>query len=146
MKELTIEEKAKAYDEAIEKARQLCAYPTSKPFISDLQYLFPALAESEDEKISKDIISYVEQAIAAGYGIISKERKEKWIAWLEKQGEQKQWKAVDKEIYVKEPVLAQRKDKSEPNHGYVICYDHTLTPDVYERFIMISDIYNQSHY
>ena len=53
---------------------------------------------------------------------------------------QNRWKVVDKKIYVKEPALAQRKDKSEPNHGYVICYDHTLTPDVYERYIMLSDI------
>lgn len=45
--------------------------------------------ESEDERIKKDIISFVEQAIDSGYGIISKERKERWIAWLEKQGEQK---------------------------------------------------------
>lgn len=71
------------------------------------------------------------------------------LDWMTKRAKslpsQKQWKAVDKEIYVKQPVLAQRKDKSEPNHGYVICYDHTLTPDVYERFIMISD-YNQSHW
>ena len=46
----------------------------------------PELKEIEDERIRKDIISFVEQAIDAGYGIISKERKEKWIAWLEKQG------------------------------------------------------------
>lgn len=70
-----------------------------------------------------------------------------WLKYLKDRVQpQMQWKAVDKEIYVKEPALAQRKDKSEPNHGYVICYDHTLTPDVYERFIMISDIYNQSHW
>lgn len=54
-----------------------------------LERLFPELKESEDERIRKDVISFVEQAIDAGYGIISKERKEKWIAWLEKKGEQK---------------------------------------------------------
>lgn len=49
--------------------------------------LFPDLYESEDERIRKDVISFVKQAINARYGIISKEREEKWIAWLEKQGE-----------------------------------------------------------
>ena len=53
MKELNMEQKAKRYDEALEKARQLCAYPTTKPFISDLQDIFPELKESEDEKIKK---------------------------------------------------------------------------------------------
>lgn len=48
---------------------------------------FPELKESKDEKIRKDVISFVEQAIDAGYGIISKERKEEWINWLEKKGE-----------------------------------------------------------
>jgi len=46
----------------------------------------PALSE-DDEKIRKDVISFVKQAINAGYGIINKEREEKWIAWLENQGE-----------------------------------------------------------
>lgn len=59
MKELSIKEKAKAYDEALEKARQLCVYPTTKPFINDLQDLFPELKESEDEKARKRIIALV---------------------------------------------------------------------------------------
>ena len=49
MKDLSIEEKAKRYDEALGKARQLCAFPTSKPFISDLKDLFPELKESDSE-------------------------------------------------------------------------------------------------
>lgn len=58
---MTQEEKAKAYDEALEKARQLCDYPTSKPFISDLQDLFPELAESDDEKMIGNIRRIIEQ-------------------------------------------------------------------------------------
>lgn len=73
----TYEEK---YNEALEKARQLCAYPTTKPFINDLQNLFPELKDSEDEKIRKEIINYLEpQGDCCG-------NKERWIAWLEKQG------------------------------------------------------------
>ena len=55
---MAIEEKARAYDEALEKVRQLCAYPTTKPFISDLKDLFPELAESADERIRKALIRY----------------------------------------------------------------------------------------
>ena len=52
---LSIEEKAKAYDEAIRKAHKLCAYPTTKPFISDLQDIFPELKESKEKVITKKI-------------------------------------------------------------------------------------------
>ena len=78
---MTIEEKAKAYDKALEKARQLCAYPTTKPFISDLQDLFPELAESEDERIRKSIIELLNEVhfTFKHYDI------NKMLAWLEKQ-------------------------------------------------------------
>ena len=45
------------YKEALEKARQLCAYPTTKPFISDLQDLFPELKESKVGKPNGGIVS-----------------------------------------------------------------------------------------
>ena len=90
MKELTIEEKAKRYDEALEKARQLCAYPTTKPFISDLQDLFPELAESEDEtirKFIKDVLDSYGRSIKCPTKDIL--LYEKSVAWLKKQDEQK---------------------------------------------------------
>ena len=59
MKELSIEQKAKNYDKALEKARQLCAYPTTKPFISDLQDIFPELKEPENDRIRKAIINEI---------------------------------------------------------------------------------------
>jgi len=86
----TIEEKAKAYDEALEKARQLCAYPTTKPFVSDLQDLFPELAEFEDEKIRNGLVRHLEELLELG-GVAEDEwdrnECEKYIDWLEKQGE-----------------------------------------------------------
>lgn len=83
--EMTIEQKAKAYDEALEKARQLCAYPTSKPFISDLQDLFPELAESEDERIIKAIINVF--ATHKDYEVFFGAFVKEILSWLEKQGE-----------------------------------------------------------
>lgn len=77
----------KKYKEALEKARQLCAYPTSKPFISDLQDLFPELTESNDERIRKELIDAIlglwdNDALPMP---LSVKRKDEWIAWLEKQ-------------------------------------------------------------
>ena len=54
----------KKYKEALEKARQLCEYPTTMSFISDLQDIFPELKESESDKnkrISKEIIRFLKQ-------------------------------------------------------------------------------------
>ena len=86
MKELSIEEKAKRYDQAIERAESIyneTAIP-SATIKGTCTYIFPELKESEDEKIRKDIISYLalyKDAIGEDY--------ESWIAWLEKQSEQK---------------------------------------------------------
>lgn len=100
MKELSIEERAQRYDEALEKARQLCVYPTTKPFISDLQDLFPELKEEqEDEKIRKEIIDYIKT------GTYHKS----WIAWLEKQKDcvhiKKDWFEHLKQSWYKEGFI-----------------------------------------
>ena len=96
----------KKYKEALEKARQLCAYPTTKPFISDLQDIFPELAESWDKKIRKRLIT--------DFGTIG---KKEWgglevkdiLAWLKKQGEQKPLGYVhhidEDGYYTKEAIL-----------------------------------------
>ena len=79
----------KKYNEALEKARQLCAYPTTKPFISDLQDLFPELAESEDEMVRRSLLDWLVKKrnnITIPFSLGDADR---WIAWLEKQGEQK---------------------------------------------------------
>lgn len=95
MKELSVEQKAKRYDEALGKARQLCDYPTSKPFISDLQDLFPELKESEDEQIRKEdedvrkwLISQLEIKSDMNNSCELELMILKSIAWLEKQGKQ----------------------------------------------------------
>lgn len=75
------------YKKALEKARQLCAYPTTKPFISDLQDLFPELNVSEDEQIKKELIDYLkERKSGESYGQYVL-RYDRWINWLEKQDE-----------------------------------------------------------
>lgn len=74
------------YEQALERATQKweCGDMTRE----SLEYLFPELAESEDEKISKEIVDFI--CWETDNGSITKEHLEKtnsWLAWLEKQGE-----------------------------------------------------------
>lgn len=81
MKELSIEEKAKAYDEAIRKA--FIAYKDEdKHLKATLERIFPEFCESEDEKIRKEIIDFIDTKT-----IDSDERRNKWFSYLKKQSE-----------------------------------------------------------
>ena len=80
MKELSIEEKAKAYDEALKRAIK----HHDKDGLTLEQYetidiIFPELKESKDERIRKEIIKYIKT------GTYHKD----WLAWLEKQGDKR---------------------------------------------------------
>ena len=87
-KELTIEQKAKRYDEAIEKFDVILNLNTVKEsgtiFADDVRKILPELAESEGEKIRKALISYHKSTIDID-GI----KGDEIVSWLEKQSEQK---------------------------------------------------------
>ena len=90
MKELSIEEKAKRYDEALTKARNIVNSINVGLIGKDsFETVFPELRESEDERIRKAIVKMISDIDGGSpfekYGIIKKEA----LAWLEKQGEQK---------------------------------------------------------
>ena len=76
---MTQEEKAEAYSKAVEKAKQEYSITTSEDRKQWLEELFPELRESEDERIRKEILNYIDKATGC----------KRWVAWLEKQGEQK---------------------------------------------------------
>ena len=84
MKELSIEQKARAYDEALAKAKEQYNYPCMRSCMGILEEIFPELKEeSEDEKTRKDIkqhFLYLDDSFPD---------KAKWLAWLEKQDGQK---------------------------------------------------------
>ena len=84
MKELTIEEKAKAYDEVVNKLKGFMAQGVD-PLITraDVQDFFPELKDSEDERIRKKLIEAVKGDMVVG----GTKDKQLAIAWLEKQGE-----------------------------------------------------------
>ena len=114
MKELSIEEKAKRYDEAIERAKSKIKNDKDHVlYESDVIDIFPELYESEDEEIRKWIIDDIrynmnnEPLNNSEY----KKKAEKAIAWLEKQGE-------DIDIANKEYWRGYREGKQETLDKY----------------------------
>ena len=87
MKELSIEEKAKAYDEALKQIKE-CT-PDENGFITIYpNEIFPELKENEDEKIINLLKRVVEKWHNVGYSdYVMDTPKSDIIAWLEKQGE-----------------------------------------------------------
>lgn len=81
---MTQEEKAKAYDEAIERAREKSndEHITSPFLKSLLEDIFPELKESKDEKIKKTLINLVKRNGAAYFNQI---HIDDIFAWLENQ-------------------------------------------------------------
>ena len=86
MKELSIEEKAKAYDNALERAKSMIDDLRKGEDIlavSDIESMFPGLKENEDENIKKEIINYFQ--CQSRDEPTRKDIHNKWIAWLENQ-------------------------------------------------------------
>ena len=76
----------KKYKEALERARELSKTTTG----ANYEYIFPELAESEDERIRKWLIADLKDSIdSCAYCERTKPQALEAIAWLEKQGEQK---------------------------------------------------------
>lgn len=79
---MTLEQKAKAYDEA--KARMSKAYNSNRCTIGFMNEIFPELKESEGELIRKGIIHNLKYLANKAQGFVKDELEER-IAWLEKQ-------------------------------------------------------------
>lgn len=97
MKELSIEQKARAYDESLERAKNIYSASECKDILHTLETIFPELKESEDEKILHELSDYVKDEIHSYDSLISrdydnrdkedKKMHEWWknvLAWLEK--------------------------------------------------------------
>ena len=91
MKILSIEEKAKRYDDVLKQIKE-CT-PDENGFVTIYpNEIFPELKESEDEKIKNWIVAKLTQICRNATGEEDKDVVEKYhkaCAWLEKQGEQK---------------------------------------------------------
>jgi predicted AAA+ superfamily ATPase len=97
---MTQEQKAKAYDEAIDKLQSLITNANKQGHIiiriEDLENSFPELKESEDDRMR-------EMAIKAVYAPQAQSCIKSWginpddvIAWLEKQGKKSVWTDNDR--------------------------------------------------
>ena len=98
MKELSIEEKAKAYDKFLEEIKS--KFKTFQVIMydkNDLEKFFSELAEPEDEKIRKELIQFIKNwkdtnniGRPHDFPTLTRnvEQCDRYIAWLEKQGEQ----------------------------------------------------------
>lgn len=92
MEELTIEEKAKAYDEALAKAVKIHRNYKGRVRAVDvvIEEVFSELQESEDERIRKELLEHCKNQAKPYIQTGNKCPKiQSWIDWLEKQGEQK---------------------------------------------------------
>ena len=87
---MTQEEKAKVYDKALERAKKLQKTCDSAAVVGWCEYIFPEIRESEDEKIRKGLIKLVKATQSDELWCEYCVPKVDALAWLEKQGEQKQ--------------------------------------------------------
>ena len=87
---LTIIEKAKAYDEALERAKNFIENGDEGERTIAESIFAGIMDESEDERIRKDIVAAVET-----YGDFTQGRKEEIYTWLEKQST---WKPSDEQL------------------------------------------------
>lgn len=85
-KDLNIEEKAKAYDEVLSRARK--EYLDGiQPVIETIERIFPEIKESEDEKIRKTLIELVKCNERSGYSLINNVSTSSMLNWLKKQSD-----------------------------------------------------------
>ena len=145
MKELSIEEKAKAYDKALERAIKLKEDPQSvfyeySPNEGDTicDYIFPELKESEDDKIKACIemcLTDIDEQRFADFNTNLKECHD----WLEKKGEQKPQDKSALEAIKEEKV--DNANKVEPKQEKLTEFEKAVK-QVMEEAIECGDTHN----
>lgn len=121
MKELSTEQKAKAYDEALERMKSWVKGEYPECFTEAqkaAEFIFPELKESEDERIRKDIIRVLKGEIS----FVSEKENEKFIAWLEKQGTSYTKRDVD-DAYLEGISVAKNEMEKQYEADYQIRKD-----------------------
>ncbi len=127
---MTQEEKARAYDEALERARKAynAILPENRGARKIIEDAFPELSESEDERIRKKLIETIGYFRSRG---IDQQLCEEFLAWLEKQKEPKllnneKYQTVPVEIldrlYASERELQEIKQKGSNKEFHIPSY------------------------
>lgn len=122
--ELSIEEKAKRFDEVLNRAKECIIYVPNEEVNKYMFSIFPELAESKDLKIRKLLIDIINVNSCGRIlkGVDTSEYKD-CIDWIEKYGEQNSdWNERD-ELMRKEAINVVRYygDYCRKN-GYDKCY------------------------
>lgn len=107
-----MEDYKKKYEDLVKDFGQILNLNTVKESgvisVDDVRHIIPELKESEDERIRKAIIEYLEQSqFGEEHYLIDDNVVRGYISWLEKQGEQKPqdkpalevWKDMRLEVY-----------------------------------------------
>ena len=91
----------KIYKEALNKAKSKIWNDKGHVlYEDDIKEIFPELAESEDERIMKEIIKLVKYYYGSSLALKHAVSKDEMVAWLEKQGEQKSaWNKEDEQFF-----------------------------------------------
>ena len=146
-----IQEKAKRYDNVVGKLKQFMAQGVD-PLIrrADVQDFFPELAESEDERIRKELLEHCKNQ-AEPYILTGNEclQIQSWIDWLEKQGEQETLCDKCKKVQPSHScqditalgrcVMEHGQKTAEFHEGDWLCENE---PNNYARFIQILETVN----
>jgi len=117
---MTQEEKARAYDEALEKAKIEINTKGIGETVDLCEQLFPQLTESEDERTRKWILEYLYDGLRKSDEQFKEQFKDA-IAWLEKQKEQKQAQTSEEKEYIrtiKSIISDFIRDKKPENLAY----------------------------
>jgi hypothetical protein len=95
---MTTEEKAQRYDEAIERAEGVIEQnPLMEYLKKGIEYIFPELIESEDERIRKALMQNLQERFGTKGNMGKGLDMPDVLAWLEKQCEQKPQRIVSAE-------------------------------------------------
>ena len=145
------------YKEALERAKGVIEQnPLMEYLKKGIEYIFPELKESENERIRKGIIRNLEYLANRAEGFVKDDLKEK-IAWLEKQGEKPQGKSaleaikeekVDNANKVEpkdyssiDPHFFKTTDKVEPKFHKGDWIVHHGTENIYQVVAVIDNQY-----
>lgn len=101
MKELTIEQKAQAYDKAIQRGLDYIRHTPATEMVTRqdiFEAIFPEFKEPEDEKLRKEMLQIAKESEDSFYMVLTPKKKETLISLLEKQGKQNStWSEEDEE-------------------------------------------------
>lgn len=143
----------KKYKEALEKVKiwQNHLYEVDdKDYADELNYIFPELKESEDEKIRKELITHCSNTRCVTEE--GAERIAKWIAWLEKQGNEYptfKWHDINEEPEEMKELFCEWESDDATWHD-VAFYDaetktfrHAKKPINVTKWVYVSEILSE---